>query len=143
MADASTTTTAPEPVQEIAPQIAPPAEAPTKDVSGEVQVLFEQVDGVLKKIKDVEEHSLTSYKTAYDAAVATLGTLQQAASGAKDDAVKDVYGRAVAKAQELVSELAASGQEASLAVAKLQGELQALVDEIKLLDPNNPLVGRL
>lgn len=143
MADASTTTA--PPVAEVTPVPAPEAtpEVAPKDVSGEVQVLFEQADGVIKKINDVSDHSVASYKTAFDAAVVTLETLQKAAAGAADAAVKEVYAHAIAKAQELVQEARTGGHEASMVVAKLQGELQALVDQIKILDPKNPLVDGL
>ncbi len=115
-------------------------EETAKTEKAEVEVLVEQVEKTVTDLKDIEEHALASYKTAYDATLVTLAKLQAAAAAATDPAVKDVLTRAIGKAQELITEMRAVGKEASLKVATMQGELQALVDQIKLLDPSNALV---
>ncbi|MCX6780705.1 MAG: hypothetical protein NT003_01160 [Candidatus Magasanikbacteria bacterium] len=106
------------------------------------EVLLEQVDAKVAEI-EAEQTRLKPYQTALATAQEDLKKVQDAAAVSKNPDVQKVYAEAIEVATKIVVLARQTGQEVVDKITKLQGELQALIAQLRAEDPENPLVKEL
>ncbi len=128
-------------VSAIEPQT-PAPQAPAVSNDDIADVLLDQVDDTITKI-EVEKSNLLPLEHALDLAMADLANVQAAKKASTKPELLDVYGRAEAVAQEIVNTTRSAAIERSKKIEELQNALRTILQELKKMDPENPLVQKI
>lgn len=103
-----------------------------------VGALLDQVDAKVAAI-EASQKNVAPFQTALASAQTDYAIIQAGAAQATDPAVKDVYQKAIIVCKKLIEEIKTRGEGAIERIVVLQTELKKLLDQLKKIDPKNPL----